>query len=221
MRRHGWGGRLPSTDDEAVERIVATARELIVEQPDVPPSISEVAERLSITRQTVYRYVPSARALLAGAVQLGVDDFLDAVSSHLRGITDPAGAIAELIAFAHEELRRRPDLALLLSTGGTSPTDFTSEVAMSLNRAMLDQLDVDWSAYESIDLDELTEVVLRWLLSFVFSPGERPRTTQEIRAFVRRWLGPALAAGAPGDHTDPVPTPRRRRRTTTTRRIPS
>lgn len=92
---------------------------------------------------------------------------------------------------------------------------------MSLNRAMLDQLDVDWSAYESIDLDELTEVVLRWLLSFVFSPGERPRTTQEIRAFVRRWLGPALAAGAPGDHTDPVPTPRRRRRTTTTRRIPS
>jgi len=69
MRRHGWGGRLPSTDDEAVERIVATARELIVERPDVPPSISEVAERLSITRQTVYRYVPSASALLAGAVQ--------------------------------------------------------------------------------------------------------------------------------------------------------
>ena len=194
MRRHGWGGDLPTDDDEARSRILAAARRLIEERPDTAPSISEVAEQLSVTRQTVYRYFPGVQALLIAAVEDGVAAFLDDVAEHLAAAHDPAEAVVECIAFAHEEIQRRPDLSLVLHSGLTSPTEFTSDAAMAFGRSLVDRMAVDWSTVgiEPDELDGLVELMLRTLMSFVFTPGDPPRRPDELRAFLRRWVGPAV-----------------------------
>lgn len=194
MRRHGWGGHLPADDAEAEARILAAARALFDEHPTTAPSISEVAERLSITRQTVYRYFDSAQALLAGTVRAAMDDVLDDVARRLAGHTRPDEAVAELVAVTYELIRDRPDLSLLLQSGGTTPGDFTGPIATTLGRALLDRLDVDWVdlGYDDARLDELVELLLRLLMSFVFTPGDPPWRGDDLRAWVQRWIGPAL-----------------------------
>jgi len=69
MRTHGWGGLTPTDDDEAATRILQAALALVRETGSAP-GIAQVAESVRVTRQTVYRYFPSADALLA-ATALG------------------------------------------------------------------------------------------------------------------------------------------------------
>lgn len=198
MRRHGWGGDIPPDDKAASERIVAVAQQLLRERPDEVPSISEVAERVSVTRQTIYRYFPSAHALLAASVTDGINDFLDAIADHLGHLTSASEAVVEGIAYTYEEIPRRPDLALLISPNGGAVHGITSPTALALARSILELLPVDWLAtgFDSDALDELVEVMLRTLQSFIVDPGDPKRTPEELRAYLHRWVGPAVAARA-------------------------
>src|SRR5208282_5099353 len=58
VRTHGWAGRPPADDDEAVQRILAAAK-LCIDRDGAESGIAEVARELGVTRQTVYRYFPS------------------------------------------------------------------------------------------------------------------------------------------------------------------
>ena len=62
-RRRGWSGHPPRTDEEAGQRIIAAAVELI-DQTGAAVSLAEVATSLGVIRQTVYRYFPTADALM-------------------------------------------------------------------------------------------------------------------------------------------------------------
>jgi AcrR family transcriptional regulator len=194
MRRHGWGGDIPRDDDEARARILATARELLRRRPDAAPSISEVAGRLSVTRQTVYRYFPTSAALLAASVSDGIDAFLDDISAHLRGASNAADAVVEGIAYTYEQIHRRSDLALLLAAGGAPLREVTSPTSRALGRSMLERFPVDWPAagYDDATLDELVELMLRTLQSFIVDPGNPPRSADAFRAYLRRWLAPSI-----------------------------
>ncbi len=75
-RRRGWGGRPPVDDEEATQRIVAAAVELIA-QSGAEISIADVAQSLGVIRQTVYRYFASADALMRAAAIASVEGFLD------------------------------------------------------------------------------------------------------------------------------------------------
>ena len=54
MRTHGWAGNPPATDEEAAARIVAAAI-ACVETAGADADLAMVAERVGVTRQTVYR----------------------------------------------------------------------------------------------------------------------------------------------------------------------
>lgn len=198
MRRHGWGGDMPVDDDQARERIVAVARVLIDEHPDRVPSISEVADRLSVTRQTVYRYFPSTQALLVASVSSGIDAFLADITAHLAGTCGAADAVVEGIAFTYEQIHDRPALALLVRSGSGPAHEVTSPTSLLLGRSILDRLPVDWdeAGLSGDDLDELVERMLRTLQSLIIDPGSPPRTPPELRRFLHRWIGPSVQAGA-------------------------
>ena len=196
MRTHGWSGSAPATDDEAVARILSAAGAAIDERgTDV--SIADVARTLGVTRQTVYRYFPSTDALLVASAVHAADDFLDRLADHLRGVTDPVDAVTEAIATALEWLPQDKHIGLLLVPGrATEHTEsVTSDVALKFANAMLRRFDVDWAAlgYADGDLDELAEHLLRIIQSFVIDPGRPPRTGQDLRGYLRRWVGRAVA----------------------------
>lgn len=196
MRTHGWSGAAPASDEEAVARILAAAGRAIDERgADI--SIADVARTLGVTRQTVYRYFPSTEALLVEAAVHAAADFLERLATHLQGLTDPVAAVAEAIATALEWLPKDKHIGLLITPGRADAhsESVTSDVAQQFANAMLRRFDVDWAAlgYTDAELDELAEHLLRIIQSFVIDPGRPPRTGEDLRAYLRRWVGGALA----------------------------
>ncbi|MGJ6122052.1 TetR/AcrR family transcriptional regulator [Mycolicibacterium sp. Y3] len=195
MRTHGWSGAAPASDEEAVARILAAAGKAIDER-GADFSIADVARTLGVTRQTVYRYFPSTDALLMQAGVVAAADFLERLASHIQGMTNPMDAAVEAIATALEWLPKDKHIGLLLAPG-RSPAlteSMTSDIALQFAQSVVRRFDVDWAAagFDDADLDELAEYLLRIIQSFVVDPGRPPRTGAELRAYLRRWVAPAL-----------------------------
>ncbi|WP_024793946.1 TetR/AcrR family transcriptional regulator [Tomitella biformata] len=199
-RRRGWGGSPPENDEDAAQRIVDAAVELIG-RTGTAISIADVAETLGVIRQTVYRYFPKADDLMRAAAIASVDGFLDRLAERVRGLADPAEAMTEGVIFTLADVRRTPHLGILLT--GDHPSlnrdGLTSAEARGFGLTMIRRFDVDWErhGYDDAALEGLVEYVLRTMQSFFLSPGSPPRTDDELRAYLRRWLGTAIQAQPP------------------------
>lgn len=196
MRRHGWSGDIPADDTEATARIVAAARDAIDARGTV--SVSEVAQTLGITRQTVYRYYPTQEALLGATALSVVDGFLDHLAIHLASITDPTEAVVEGVAYTYEELGTDKYLGLLFQPGraGAFATSVTSDIALTFGRSILHRFQIDWTAEGFTDqgFDELVEIMLRTLQSLIVDPGRPARGGVGLREFLGNWIAPAVRA---------------------------
>jgi AcrR family transcriptional regulator len=195
VRTHGWSGSAPATDEEAIARILDAAGQAVDAQ-GADFSIADVARTLGVTRQTVYRYFPSTDALLVAAAVHAASGFQDRLATHLRDITDPADAVAEALATTLEWLPDDKHLGLLLRPGRPNPhtESVTSDIAQDFARSMLRQFDVDWVGlgFTDSELDELAEHLLRIIQSFIIDPGRPPRQRDELRDYLRRWVGAAI-----------------------------
>ncbi|TDC69334.1 TetR/AcrR family transcriptional regulator [Actinomadura sp. GC306] len=197
MRTHGWGGSPPAGDAEAVARI-KDATHRCVRELGGATTIAHVAADLGISRQTVYRYFPSTHAMLTAAAFDGTRDFLARMARRLRSVTDPGEALVEAVAYTIQEVPHEPYLRLLLDAEAGDPLlrTVTSDTARAIGRSLLDQSAVDWDA-TGIGPErrgELIEWTLRTVQSFLLDPGDPARTPDDLRAFLRRWLAPAVAA---------------------------
>ncbi|KAA1250479.1 TetR/AcrR family transcriptional regulator [Mycobacterium simiae] len=195
--RRGWNGHPPVTDEEASQRIVAAAVRLIADTGS-QVSVADVAASLGVIRQTVYRYFPTADALMHAAGIAAVDGFLDRLTVNVAGIHDPAEAMTQGVMYTLDEVMRTPQLAILLSEPyvGSHLGGIASEEAQVFGMRMINRFDVDWSehGYDDSALAELVELTLRLMLSFIVAPNDPARTPAELRCFVKRWLGGAIAA---------------------------
>jgi AcrR family transcriptional regulator len=196
-RRRGWGGDPPGSDEEAARRIVAAAVELIG-RTGAEVNVAEVAESLGVIRQTVYRYFPSSDALMRAAALASVDAFLDRLAQRVGGITDPVEALVEGVVYTLAEVRRTPPLGILLSStySNPQPDSLTSDEARGFGITMIRRFDVEWErhGYDDDALAELVEYLLRTMQSFFLSPGNPPRSDDELRHYLRRWMGAAILA---------------------------
>lgn len=199
MRRHGWGGDPPRDDDEAIRRILDAAHRCIDRDGDV--GIAEVAREVGVTRPTVYRYFRTTDDLLVATATDDASALLARIESHLDGRDwTPSEAVVEGLAFTLEQLPAEPSLGLLLSPGriGRLSRDFTSPIAIALGRSVIDRFPIDWHAagFNDAQLDELVEHILRIIQSYAIDPGTPPRRGRALRAYLGRWLAPAVDAHA-------------------------
>lgn len=196
MRSHGWGGNTPASDEEAIERILNAADEIIGERGS-SMRIADVARALGVTRQTVYRYFPGTQALLVASALRSADGFLDRLAAHLKGVTDPVVAVTEGFAFAVEQLASDNQVEFVLNQrhDGGQKISIVSDTALAFGRSMLHRFDIDWEqhGFDESGLDELNEFSLRVLHSFLADPGRPPRTGDDLRRYLIRWIGPAIA----------------------------
>lgn len=218
MRSHGWAGNTPASDAEAIERILGAADKIIDERGSAL-RIADVARALGVTRQTVYRYFPGTQALLVASAMRSADGFLDRMAAHLDGVTDPVVAITEGMAFAVEELASDNQVEFVLNQRhrGGQKVSIISDTALAFGRSMLHRYDIDWEHYgfDEAGLDELNEFSLRVLHSFLTDPGRPPRSGADLRRYLTRWIGPAIAYPQlvrAMDGLDTAEPPRARRR---------
>lgn len=198
MRRHGWGGDIPADDDEAARRIIDAARASIDLRGTV--SISDVATALGITRQTVYRYFATQEALLQATAMASVGGFLDGLAADLHAIDDPTTAVVEGIAYTLERLPHDRYLGLVMQPGRASAyaVGVTAATSIAFGRSILERFDVDWAAagFTGDRFDELVEFMLRMLQSFILDPDGPSRQGAALRAFLHRWVAPAVVRAA-------------------------
>ncbi|MCG7607852.1 MULTISPECIES: TetR/AcrR family transcriptional regulator [Mycobacterium] len=198
MRRHGWSGDIPADDDEAVSRIIGTARQAIDARGTV--SVSEVAQALGVTRQTVYRYFPTVESLMAATAVSSVDGFLDRLAAELGSITDPGEAVVEGIAYTTEQIPHDRYLSLVLHPGKASAftAGVTSDLAIEFGKSILKRFDIDWAAagFDDEVFTQLVEFMLRTLQSFIIDPGGPSRHDTGLRTYLWDWVAPAVAAHA-------------------------
>lgn len=195
MRSRGWAGSTPSSDDEAISRIL-TAVDAEVTEHGPGIRLADVARRLGVTRQTVYRYFPNADALLIASSMRAVNGFIDQVVAHARGIEDPATAVVECVSFGVENLSGDPQLETLLTRKheGEAVTSLTSDTAIAFCLSVFDRLDVDWKlhGFDAAARGELAEMTLRTVQSLLIDPRQGRSEAASLRSFVARWLGPAI-----------------------------
>ncbi|CAJ1505029.1 TetR/AcrR family transcriptional regulator [[Mycobacterium] kokjensenii] len=194
MRTHGWGGAQPSSDEEAITRILDAADDAI-EARGADMRIADVARALGVSRQTVYNYFPGAGALLEAAATRSGLQFLDILADHLTGITDPIEALVESLAYTLEWLPEDRAIQVMLVHDFTkASTGITSDACVQFGHAILAGLDVDWSdlGLDDAALDDLVEYMLRILQSFTIDPGRPPRSGERLRDYLRRWVAPVV-----------------------------
>lgn len=201
MRTHGWGGCPPSTDDEARARILEVTRRRLAEVGAT--TTSEIAELLGVTRQTVYRYYATTEDLLNAAAMDAVAELVSHLGAHVREHLvetggDAGDAAAEVVAYVYEHLRDDPALNRLIAPGRISTTlaGLTAPSSIALGRSLLAELPVDWAeaGVEGDEQRELVEHLLRTLQSLVIDPGDPERSPAELRAYLKRWVSPAVRA---------------------------
>src|ERR1700759_2051962 len=195
MRSRGWGGSMPSSGREAISRILRPVVEEVAEN-GAAIRLADVAPRLGVTRQTVYRYFPNADALLMASGMRAVNGFIDQIARHVSGIKDPVAVVVECVAFGVENLAGDPQLESLLTArnDGEAAASLSSDTAISVCLTPFHQLDVDWKlhGFDTLALRELAEMTLRTVQSLLTDPGQEPREGLALRRFVARWLGPAI-----------------------------
>ncbi|MGW0161885.1 TetR/AcrR family transcriptional regulator [Mycobacterium sp. NPDC003323] len=223
MRRHGWAGNTPASDEEAMNRIL-DAVDSLAAQHAAAVSVTDVARRLGVSRQTVYRYFPGSEAMMAASRMRSADGFLERLREHMRGLHDPVAALVEGMAFTLEALVGDPQLEQVFQVRGddaqTQP--FTSAVATSFGRVLLGQYDVDWAGhgFDDAGFDDMVELCARTFHSLFIDPGRLLDDGAALRRFIAEWLGPAIhyrlmtrtvAGLGPARGDTPVDDVRRRR----------
>ncbi|GAY18453.1 TetR/AcrR family transcriptional regulator [Mycobacterium sp. shizuoka-1] len=188
MRSRGWAGATPASDEEAIARVLDAVDDVVSEH-GAALRVADVARRLGVTRQTVYRYFPNADALLMASSMRAVNGFLDQVVQHVSGLTDPVTAVVESVSFGIDNLAGDPQLENLLTV-----TSLTSDTAVTFCLSVFQRYDVDWElhGFDSAALRELVEMTLRTVQSLLTDPGQPRREGVELRRFLARWLGPAI-----------------------------
>jgi AcrR family transcriptional regulator len=195
MGRKGWAGTPPADDDEARNRIVDTALRIVDRRGAAQTTVSDVADALGITRRTVYNYFAGTEELFTAVAEVALGGFVGQVEK-ITADMDVAGQLVEVVAYIIERLPHEPQLALLLANDRSNMFSRSmlapNEIARC--RAILQQTHIDWAAlgYNDHTIDELVEFLLRIIQSMVVAPPDPPRSSAELRAYLRRWIGPAL-----------------------------
>lgn len=194
MGNRGWQGKPPADDAEARERIIVAAMHCVDRYGAAKTGLADVAAELGVTRQTVYRLFPSAEDLFQAMATTAADTFIDRMAARVSGFTDPAEMLVECLAFTVERIHQERYLSALFVRDQAHLTrQFTAATPSALTRTLLARLPVNWPALGigQREQDQLVEIYLRTLQSFVVDPGP-PRSPRELRAFLRLWLVPAI-----------------------------
>jgi AcrR family transcriptional regulator len=199
MARKGWAGSPPTDDAEARKRIIDTARRLVEGRGAAQTTVSDIADALGITRRTVYRYFTGTEELFTAVADVALGSFVAQIDQLVADL-DGASQLVEVVAHIVERLPHEPQLALLLANDRSnmfSRAMLTPDV-IARCRVILHHAQIDWDGlgFDDRTIDELVEFLLRIIQSMVIAPPEPPRSRAELRAYLHRWIGPALSAGA-------------------------
>ena len=199
MGRKGWAGIPPTDDAEARKRIIDAALRLVDRRGAAQTTVSDIADALGITRRTVYRYFAGTEELFTAVAEVALGSFIAQIDQLVADL-DVTSQLVEVVAHIIERLPHEPQLVLLLANdrSNTFSRAMLTPDVIKRCRAILHHAQIDWNqlGFDDRTIDELIEFLLRVIQSMVIAPPDPPRSSVELRAYLHRWIGPALEVRA-------------------------
>jgi len=202
-----WGTDAPTGADEARARLVVAAATCVDRFGLGKTTVEDVATEAKVSRATIYRYFANRDELLLGVMlreleQSPDDDFtavIDAVSS--------VDELVEVVVVSSERLleriRTNPKLRLWLTTEGPGVSATLAGASQALFAGYaedvgphLERLQTRGLLRDDRTATEISEWILRVILSLLTVDGPGPRNPDEERSMLRAFLAPALVPAA-------------------------
>jgi len=153
--------------------------------------VAKIATRLQVTRQTIYRYFPSRRALFEVVGAQATGPLVRRLRRHLSGTRDPADAVVELVFWCVRHLPRDPRLAFIASPGRADALILSSR-SPRLAAAVVEQLPIDLSHLAGEHRALLVEHMVRLVQSLLLDPSTHQRPDADLRRFLDACLRPSV-----------------------------
>lgn len=180
--------------NETQQRILDAAIECVKQWGIDKTNLNDIAKQAGVTRPTVYRYFASRDEVLTAALLQSGFALAQRMLNQIDRYPDPADRFVEMVLYALGEFPNEPYLAVITRGDLTS---YVSEDALNnaegwalsldLTRQILNDLVIPES-----DLEEMTEMTVRVILSLLTMAGPRQRSMEDLRGFLTRRLLPML-----------------------------
>jgi AcrR family transcriptional regulator len=159
--------------------------------------VGDIASVAGVSKPTIYNYFSSRDELLHSALARAGRALGERLTRHARRFPTPADQVVEAVLFCLREIPNEPGLAVT----SVSQTDaFGARVALrpaslAIARQVLGELFAERSDL-LVDVDEVAEILIRWMLSLLVLDGPAPRDEDELRALLHRRMIPGLGLGS-------------------------
>ncbi len=180
--------------NETERRILGAAIECVKQWGIEKTNLNDIAKQAGVTRPTVYRYFASRDEVLTAALLQSGFAMAQRMLARIGDYPDPATRFVEMVLYALGEFPNEPYLAVIARGDLTSyvSADALNNVegwalSLSLTRQILHDLDIP-----DPDLEEITEMAVRVILSLLTMAGPRERSAEALRGFLTRRLIPML-----------------------------
>ncbi len=206
MAQLRWGDDAPADPEAAKQRLIEAADACIERFGLAKTTIEDIAAEAKVSRATIYRYFPNRDDLVLSVLlsslsrsmerSLG-DFFVDADTPARFG-----DALVRSAAYLLDAIRHDPRLEPLLDreSGGLSAT--ISGASELLFHTVLDEWRGSLSSAQErglirpdLEVDELSEWILRAILSLLIVEGPAPHSPDDERRLIATFLVPAIVAG--------------------------
>ncbi|MGZ4680956.1 MAG: TetR/AcrR family transcriptional regulator [Acidimicrobiales bacterium] len=205
-----WGDEVPADVNAARERLLDAAESCIDRFGLAKTTVEDIANEAKVSRATIYRYFDNRDELVLAVVLRSLERSQGGnLDEYFTGAATPeqfGDALVDAMVHLLDRLRHDPKLGVLLNrdSGGVSAT------ITGASQALFTIVIGDWhprmtAAQRSgllradLDVDELSEWVLRSVLSLLTVEGPRHHTADDERRLLATFLAPALVPerGAP------------------------
>jgi AcrR family transcriptional regulator len=157
-------------------------------------SLHDVAREAGVTRPTVYSYFANREEVIQAAMIYGGQQFGIKLLEHIQHFSTPRERLLEAVLFAYKNVPNEPYLKLVQDAGLAHMINeqaITSPAGREICRGLFQEILQHRPEYQH-DLDEITEVCARFLLSLLLVEGAVKRNEKQMRAFLERRLLPAV-----------------------------
>lgn len=184
---------LPDTQARIVSAALACVKRWGVEKV----TLNDIAREAGVTRPTVYSYFKTRDDVIRFALLQSAFGFAQKLFQHINGFHSPEGRFLESFLFALKHLPEEPYLELVTDAGLSSILKqhaLNAPDGLQIARQLVQHIFLG-QELAADDLNEITEIAMRLLLSLLMVEGPTSRTDEEMRDFLRRRLLPAVGLG--------------------------
>jgi len=180
----------PDTHARILDAAIACVKRWGIEKV----TLNDIAQEAGVTRPTVYSYFGSRDEVVQVALLQSAYTFSAELLKHISKFETAQEKIIEAVLYSLKKLPKEPALALLKESSLAQIMNNYAlrmpegnEIRRSLFKFILSDRDIG-----DEELEEIIEVVTRFMLSLLTLEGPKKRSDKEMRAFLERRLIPAL-----------------------------